>query len=108
MLGRDCNNNMLFSRCSAVGNQQHYWWQGRPGPVEPTPLGWEEVGLERCCLEVRVPCRCAVLYLGLDLGSQTRVWQLLKLFLSFPWLSVELVFLPTLPYAPLYLTPLAP
>ena len=106
MLGRDRNNDVLFSSRPAVGHQQHYRWEGRPGSAEPTPLGWEKVGLERRGLEVRVPCRCAVLYLGLDLGSQAGVWRLLKLFLSFHWVSVELVFLPTLPYAPLYLTPL--
>ena len=105
MLGRNRNNNVLFSSCPAVGYQQHYRREGRPGPAEPTPLGWKEVGLECCCVEVCIPCRCAVLRLGLDLGSQARVWQLLKLSLSSPRVSVELVFRLTVPYAPLYLTP---
>ena len=84
MLGSYCNNHMLFSSCPTVGDQQHCRREGRFGSAEPTPLGWEEVGLERCGVEVRFSCRCAVLYLGLDVGSQTRVCELLKLSLSFP------------------------
>ena len=69
MLGRNCNNNMLFSSCPTVGYQQYRRWEGRPGSAEPTSLGWEEVGLERCGVEVCVSCRRAVLYLGLGVGS---------------------------------------
>jgi len=108
MLGCNRNNDVLFSSCPTVGHQQHYRREGRPGPAEPSPLGREEMGLERCGMEVRVPCGCAVLYLGLDLGTQTRVWQLLNLLLSIPRASVELVFLPTvLTVCALYLTPSA-
>jgi hypothetical protein len=84
MLGRDRNNNVLFSIHPTVGHQQHCWRKGGPGPAEPASLGREEMGLERCGVEVRVSCRCAVLYLGLDIGSQARVRGLLKLSLSFP------------------------
>lgn len=82
MLGSDCNNHVLFSSRPAVGHQQHRWWEGRPGSAQPTPLGWKEVGLERRSVELCVSCRCAVLYLGLVIGSQTRIWQLLKPSLS--------------------------
>jgi hypothetical protein len=84
MLGRNCNNNVLFSSCPVMGHQQHRWWEGRPGSAQSSPLGWEEMGLERRSMELRVSCRCAVLYLGLDVGSQTRVRQLLESSLSLP------------------------
>ena len=84
MLGGDRNDNVLFSIHPTMGYQQHCRWKGRPGPTKPASLGWEEVGLERCGVEVRVSCRCAVLYLGLDVSSQARVRGLLKLSLFFP------------------------
>ena len=83
MLGRDRDNDMLFPIHPTVGYQQHCWWKGRPGSTEPTSLGWEEMGLERCGVGVRVSRGRAVLYLGLDLSSQARVRGLLKPSLSF-------------------------
>ena len=84
MLGRDRNNDMLFPIHPTVGYQQHCGWKGRPGPAEPTSLGWEEMGLERCGMEVRVSRRRAVLYLGLDVSSQARVRGLLNYRFPFP------------------------
>ena len=68
MLGCDCNDNLLFSSCSAMGYEQHHWWEGRLRSAQPTSMGWEEVGLERCSVELCFPRGCALLHLGLDVG----------------------------------------